>query len=535
MPVITPTPVGTVGNTYVALRESIDTNLNLINDAVNLNTATKAPLASPALTGTPTVPTAAADTTTTQAASTAFVVGQASAIVPLMAGTSAVGTSKRYSREDHKHPIDTSRAPLASPTLTGTPAAPTATADTTTTQLATTAFVVNQGSNANPLVNGTVGQGTSKRYSRQDHIHPIDTTRAPLASPTFTGTVAGITKAMVGLDSVDNTTDVAKPVSTAQQTALNLKANLASPTFTGTVAGISKSMVGLGSVDNTADTAKPVSTAQQTALNLKANLASPALSDTPTAPTAAVDTTTTQLATTAFVVNQGSSANPLVNGTVAQGTSKQYSRQDHIHPIDTSRAPLASPTFTGTVGGITKAMVGLANADNTSDAAKPISTAAQTALNLKAPLAGPTFTGTVSGVTKAMVGLGNVDNTSDANKPISSATQTALNTKVAKTSDTGALIVPAGTTAQRPVPGELKQIRFNSDLNGYEGFNGTDWGSLGGGATGGGSDKVFIENDMVVAANYTITPGKSAMSTGPITINNGVTVTVPDGSRWVIL
>ena len=58
-------------------------------------------------------------------------------------------------------------------------------------------------------------------------------TKAPLASPTFTGTVAGITKAMVGLGSVDNTTDTAKPISTAQQTALDLKANIASPTFTG--------------------------------------------------------------------------------------------------------------------------------------------------------------------------------------------------------------------------------------------------------------------------------------------------------------
>lgn len=103
---------------------------------------------------------------------------------------------------------------------------------------------------------------------------------------TFTGTVAGITKTMVGLGSVDNTADTAKPVSTAQQTALDLKANLAgTTTFTGTVAGITKTMVGLGSVDNTADTAKPVSTAQQTALNLKANLASPSFSGTVSAST----------------------------------------------------------------------------------------------------------------------------------------------------------------------------------------------------------------------------------------------------------
>ena len=53
----------------------------------------------------------------------------------------------------------------------------------------------------------------------------------------------------------------------------------------------------------------------------------------------------------------------------------------------------------------------------------------QTALNAKAPLASPTFTGTVSGITKSMVGLGNVDNTTDLLKPISTATQTALNLK----------------------------------------------------------------------------------------------------------
>ncbi len=103
---------------------------------------------------------------------------------------------------------------------------------------------------------------------------------APLASPTFSGTVSGISSAMVGLGNVDNTADASKPVSSAQQTALNLKANLASPTFTGTVSGISASMVGLGNVDNTSDANKPVSSAQQTALNLKANLASPTFTGT---------------------------------------------------------------------------------------------------------------------------------------------------------------------------------------------------------------------------------------------------------------
>jgi len=98
--------------------------------------------------------------------------------------------------------------------------------------------------------------------------------------------------------------------------------------------------------------------------------------------------------------------------------------------------------FTGTIG---KSGVGLGNVDNTSDANKPVSTATQTALNLKANIASPTFTGTVSGITKSMVGLGNVDNTTDAAKPISTATQTALDAKQATLNGTGFVKV-SGTT-----------------------------------------------------------------------------------------
>jgi hypothetical protein len=101
----------------------------------------KANIASPSLTGTPLSTTAAADTNTTQIATTAFVVGQAGSATPMVNGTAAVGTSLRYARQDHVHGTDTTRAALASPALTGTPTAPTATAGTNTTQIATTAFV----------------------------------------------------------------------------------------------------------------------------------------------------------------------------------------------------------------------------------------------------------------------------------------------------------------------------------------------------------------------------------------------------------
>ena len=73
--------------------------------------------------------------------------------------------------------------------------------------------------------------------------------KANIASPTFTGTVSGITASMVGLGNVTNTSDANKPVSTAQQTALDLKANLSGPTFTGTV--VLPSTTSIGTISNT--------------------------------------------------------------------------------------------------------------------------------------------------------------------------------------------------------------------------------------------------------------------------------------------
>jgi len=99
---------------------------------------------------------------------------------------------------------------------------------------------------------------------------------------------------------------------------------------------------------------------------------------------------------------------------------------------------------------------------------------------------------------------------------------------------TGAVKVPVGTAAQRPTPA-TGQFRFNSDLVKFEGYNGTAWGAVGGGATGGGADEIFIQNGQTVTTNYTIPATVNAMSTGNITINAGVTVTVSTGSRWVVI
>ncbi|MDD4976440.1 MAG: hypothetical protein PHY93_18930, partial [Bacteriovorax sp.] len=81
--------------------------------------------------------------------------------------------------------------------------------------------------------------------------------------------------------------------------------------------------------------------------------ASPTFTGVPLAPTAAVSTNTTQIATTAFVLGQVATVAPLIDGTAAVGTSLLYARQDHVHPTDTTRAPAAGSASVTTLGTIT--------------------------------------------------------------------------------------------------------------------------------------------------------------------------------------
>ena len=115
-----------------------------------------------------------------------------------------------------------------------------------------------------------------------------------------------------------------------------------------------------------------------------------------------------------------------------------------------------------------------------------------------------------------------------------SVTGTATITGDTTINSTGAIKVPVGTTAQRPTAATGK-IRYNSTTASYEGYDGSGWAPLGGGATGAGGDTVFNLNSPTVTTSYSLPSGKNAMSVGAITINSGVTVTVPSGARWVVL
>jgi hypothetical protein len=65
--------------------------------------------------------------------------------------------------------------------------------------------------------------------------------------------------------------------------------------------------------------------------------------------------------------------------------------------------------------------------------------------------------------------------------------------------------------------------------------SGLKWALAAAGATGGGSDQVFYNNDQNVTVNYSIPSGKNSMTAGPVTVNSGITVTIPTNSVWSIV
>jgi hypothetical protein len=276
--------------------------------------------------------------------------GVSSSALPAMNGAAAAGTATAWSRGDHVHPSDTSRAPLASPAFTGTPTAPTASPGTvSTTQIATTAFVQSAVAAVSAgVTNITAGTGLTGGGS---------------GAVTLSVLTSGITNALLAnmpLQTIkgNNTGLAGAPVdmTVAQTMTLLGAAPLANPTFTGTVT------IPAGAV-----------------ISGYAPLASPTFTGTPTLPTGTIGVTqtfgtnTTALATTAFVqaaLPIASVSVPLMDGTGAAGSATAWARGDHVHPTDTSRyaatnpsgyqtaaqvttslgpyALLASPVFTGT-------------------------------------------------------------------------------------------------------------------------------------------------------------------------------------------
>ena len=213
--------------------------------------------------------------------------------------------------------------------------------------------------------------------------------------------------------------------------------------------------------------------------------------------------TSTRLATTAWVQSTLAALPPAgmypdndipeMNGVGSAGTNAEASRGDHVHPTDTSRAPLASPTFTGTP-------------------AAPTPTVGDSSTKLA----------TTAFVTAADLVLVGDINAKDA-----------LNVK--KTSNTGIALLPSGTEAQRDSVPTIGGMRFSTTLSGWDGWNGSNWTSIGGGQMYGQAlVKAIFYNSQTIGENLTVKAGENGGSFGPVTINNGFTVTVEAGSVWSI-
>lgn len=205
------------------------------------------------------------------------------------------------------------RAPLASPALTGQPTAPTAAAGESSTQLANTAWVA--------AALARLVDGAPETMATLNKLATMVQTLAPRESPVLSGIPTAPT-ASPG-------TQTGQLATTAfVQTAIAALVSQAP----GTLDTLNELAQALG---NDADFAATMTRLLAT----KAPLASPQLTGTPTAPTAAVGTSTPQLATTAFVLGQAATQAPGKAGVAAVGSSTRYAREDHVHPESTNQTP----------------------------------------------------------------------------------------------------------------------------------------------------------------------------------------------------
>jgi hypothetical protein len=261
-----------------------------------------------------------------------------------------------------------------------------------------------------------------------------------------------VTKEQVGLGNVDNTADINKPVSVAQQalvdsTKAELKKDIGDieKDVTNHIADknnpheVNKLQVGLGNVDNTSDINKPVSIAQQAALDkLKSDLES-IIGSTGTDLSAHLKDFDNPHKVTKDQVGLGK-----VDNTADLEKPVSVATQESINAVQ-SNLDKTNISLENHIADkknpheVTKEQVGLGNVDNTSDLDKPVSHYQQDALDelerrLQGSIdgSGSDLSAHISDfnnphkVTKDQVGLGNVDNTADKDKPISDATQKAL-------------------------------------------------------------------------------------------------------------
>ncbi len=423
----------------VSTHEADTTSVHGIANTANLvtvdanQTLTAKTLASPALTGTPTAPTASVGTDTTQVATTAFVQDAIEVVVgaaPAALNTLAEIATSLADNADLSGTLTTAisgKVAKSGDTMSGVLNMDTnkitALGTATTDYDATNKFYVDQrtanavGTHKDTTTNihgisDTANLVYTGDYRLQDARNPIDLSVTEGKITDLAVTTAKIANSAVVTSKLGDTSVTTIKIADDAVTSDKIADNAISQIH------ISDASVGTNEIDSLAvTTAKIADSAVTTAkiedLNItEAKINAAAVTADKIGSLAVTEGKIADGAvSTVKIADSAITTGKIANGTIidADINASAAIAQSKIDGLGTALdaklasataattyAPIESPTFTGTVAGVTKAHVGLGNVDNTSDANKPVSTATQTALDLKANKAAPTFTGTVT-------------------------------------------------------------------------------------------------------------------------------------------
>ena len=367
-------------------------------------------------------------------------------------------------------------------------------------------------------------------------------------------------------------------------------------------------------IGTNADAAKFTLLVDAAAASTSATNAAASASAASTSATAAASSATAASGSASTASTQASNAstsasNASTSATAASGSATTASTQaTNAGTSATAAAASASSASSSASAASTSASNASTSASNASTSASGASTSATNAANSATAASGSASTATTQATnastsastattqaTNAATSATSATNsatsaTSSATSASTSATNAATSATSAaasaasalfRTSSTGSLNTPVGTTGQRDASPAAGFLRFNSTTTGFEGYNGSAWGALGGGstvtisndtstatnvypafvsATSGTASTLFtgdakllykpstgelassvinasngiVVNSQTVSVSYTIAAGYSGMSAGPITVASGQAVTLSSGSRWVI-
>lgn len=472
-----------------------------------------------------------------------------------------------------------SYAPLASPALTGTPTAPTAVDGTNTTQVATTAFVqsaitaggagVSDGDKGDISVSGS---GSSWTIDNQAVSY------AKIQNVSTTNKILGRSSAGAGSIEEINCTAAGRSL------------------LAGEDATAQKTTLGLENVNNTSDANKPVSAAQQTALDLKANLASPTFTGIPAAPTAGAGSNTTQIATTAFVQAAVTASAEASYGYTAPTLLNLYNKNNNGNPISFDGVETqfqlrdstgANVTFTDALL-TTVSIDGIIQKPNTGTPAgsfegfyvTPNAISGTDIVFGAPPTATSSFFGVLAGIFSATAGTTNIVKLDDISAGFNGST-TTFQLRIGGTlyapANTTAVLVHLGGVLQIPSSsytisgsnitfteapptgtsfyavdfkigsggggngasnlGQLTDVNITSVQNSQALIYNSNTGKWENGSTtpNGVISTAIHQNKNTVDANITLQTGYNGMSAGPITIAETYAVEVPPSSVWVIL